>query len=468
VEQKASFPEKAQFLFRPYPYKVMRGGRGSSKSHSAAGALVIQTAQKPHRVLCTREVQTSIKDSVHKLLCDKIEDLNLGMYYTVLQNEIRARNGGEFMFSGLADQTATSIKSFEGISRCWCEEAQVISKRSWDILLPTIRYEDRPDTKIKLGDAEIWVTYNPELESDPTHQMFTVNPPPGTMNVEMNWRDNPWFPKILEARRQYCLKNDPDNYDNIWEGKCKPAVEGAIFFKQIQEAEVNRRICNIPHEPMLKVHVVLDLGWGDSLAASLVQKHLSEIRIIEYLEFNQTRLDILSNELKKRPYDWGRVWLPYADGFSKTLNSGGKSTCDILEKLGWDVVPKTEIVDLTVEQGIKITRMAFHKMYFDKSKCGALEPPKTIPGENEVKHTEYSHRLVECLKRYRRNVNKTTGAETAPVRNTAAHGGDCTRYIAINADNMDNEGSKTIIVPNVRKVRYNQTSEVNSGSWMAI
>lgn len=461
---KASFPEKVQFLFRPYPYKVMRGGRGSAKSHSAAGALLIQTAQKPHRVLCTREVQTSIKDSVHKLLCDKIIDLGLQDYYTVLQNEIRARNGGEFMFSGLADQTVTSIKSMEGVSRCWCEEAQVITKRSWDILLPTIRYEDQPDTKVKLGDAEIWITYNPELESDPTHQMFTINPPPGTMNVEMNWRDNPWFPKILEARRQYCLKNDPDNYDHIWEGQCKAAVAGAIFFKQIQEAEANRRICNVPHDPMLKVHPVLDLGWGDSLATGLIQKHLSEIRIIEYLEFNQTRLDHWSNELRKRSYDWGKVWLPH-DGFSGSLNSGGKSTCDILEKLGWNVVPKEEIVQLSVEDGIRDTRMAFHRMYFDKTLCYADKAPEKI--SDEVQHTEYSHRLVECLKRYRRRINKQTGAETAPVKDPATHGGDCTRYIAINADSMDNEGAKKISIPNVRPVR-NSNRNVNSGSWMSI
>ena len=455
MEQKASFPEKAQFLFRPYRYKVLRGGRGSSKSWSAAGALLIQTAQQPHRVLCTREVQTSIKDSVHKLLCDRIIELGLQDYYTVLQNEIRARNGGEFMFSGLADQTASSIKSMEGCTRVWCEEAQVISKRSWDVLIPTIRRED----------SEIWITYNPELDSDETHQRFTVNPPPGTMNVEMNWRDNKWFPKVLDIERLYCKQNDPDNYDHIWEGKCKPAVEGAIFFKQIQEAEAGGRICNVPYDAMLKVHPVLDLGWGDSLATGLVQKHLSEIRIIEYLEFHQTTLDLWSSELKKRPYNWGKVWLPH-DGYAKSLNSHGKSTYDILKKLGWDVVTKAEIVELTIEEGIRETRMAFSRMSFDKSKCHALESPKTIPGE--AQHAEYSHRLVECLKRYKRNINKQTGAATAPVRNSSAHGGDCTRYIALSADKMDNEGAKTIIVPNVRSVRYNQTSEVNSGSWMAI
>ena len=115
----------------------------------------------------------------------------------------------------------------------------------------------------------------------------------------------------MNKERLACKKYDPDNYDNIWEGKCRPAVEGAIFFKQIQEAEDNKRIRNVPHDPMLKVHVVLDLGWDDSLSVALVQKQTSEIRIIEYLEFNNTSLDALSAELKRRDYQWGKMWPPH-------------------------------------------------------------------------------------------------------------------------------------------------------------
>lgn len=124
------FPPELDYLARPVRYKVARGGRGSGKSWSFARALLVQAAEKPLRILCTREVQKSIKDSVHKLLSDQITAIGMGGFYDVLTHEIRGRNGSLFIFAGLSDQTAESIKSYEGIDRVWCEEAQAISKRS--------------------------------------------------------------------------------------------------------------------------------------------------------------------------------------------------------------------------------------------------------------------------------------------------------------------------------------------------
>jgi phage terminase large subunit len=417
-------PKKLQFLFRPSRYKVARGGRGSAKSWSFARALLIKGATQRLRILCAREVQNSIRQSVHKLLSDQIKCLGLDRYYTVLNNSIRGINGTEFSFVGLSSLTVDTIKSFEGYDICWVEEGQTISKRSWDILIPTIRKEG----------SEIWISYNPDLETDETHQRFTLHPPPDTINVEINWRDNPWFSSVLESERLHCKETDPDNYDNIWEGKCRPAVEGAIYYKQIQEAETNGRICNIPYDPMLRVHVVLDLGWNDSLAAGLVQRHISEIRIIEYIEVSHTKLDDFSAELKTRKYNWGRVWLPH-DGFSGGLNSGGKSTYDIMKSLGWDVAQREEITEMSIEEGIRATRLAFPRIYFDRDKCNAEKAPRT---EGPVKHTNLSHRLIECLKRYRRHINRQTEAASTPVHDDYAHGADMLRYVALNADNMHN------------------------------
>jgi len=135
----AEFPEKLQFLFNPKRYKVAHGGRGSGKSWGFARALLLQGASEPLRILCTREVQKSIKDSVHKLLTDQIEALGLGWFYQVLENEIRGKNGTEITFAGLATHTIESIKSYEGVDRVWVEEGQVVRKRSWDVLIPTIR-----------------------------------------------------------------------------------------------------------------------------------------------------------------------------------------------------------------------------------------------------------------------------------------------------------------------------------------
>ena len=424
---KAQIPKKLEYLFRSHRYKVARGGRGSAKSWSFARALLIIGAKKPLRVLCTREVQMSIKQSVHKLLSDQIQLLGLESIYTVQYDKIIGANGTEFTFSGLSSLTADTIKSFEGYDVCWVEEGQAISKRSWDILIPTIRKEG----------SEIWVSYNPDLESDETHQRFSINPPPDCINVEINWRDNPWFSEVLDRERLHCKETDPDSYDHIWEGKCRSAVEGAIYFKQIQDAEANRRICNIPNDPMLKTHIVLDLGWEDSLAVGLVQKHLSEIRIVEYLEAYQTTIPTLFREIETRGYNWGKVFLPH-DGFAKTLSANGNSTADIIKALGWQVQPKEETVISTIEEGIRQTRLAFHQIYFDIERTAADQRPEEskIPGFH---HTNYSNRLVEVLKRYQRKVSRQTGSVGSPVHNEFSHGADMLRYLVLNKDHMLNE-----------------------------
>lgn len=423
----AEIPEKLAFLFLPYRYKVARGGRGSTKSWSFARALLIKGAQEPLRILCAREVQKSIKESVRQLLVDQIKNLGLEGYYNPLENEIRGANGTLFTFTGLSDLTIETIKSYEGYDMCWVEEGQTISDRSWKILIPTIR---------KPG-SEIWISYNPDLETDPTHKRFTLNPPPDTMNVEMNWSDNPWWSPLLEAERLHCLETDPDSYDNIWEGKCRPAVEGAIYHRQIQEAEQFGRICNVPYDPMLLVHIILDLGWDDSLALGLVQRWTSEIRVIEYLEFSHTTLPAMSQVLKRRNYNWGRLWLPH-DGFNASLNSNGLSTYDIMTALGWDCPTRDEIQEMGIEDGIRHTRMLFPRMYFDKANCAADQAP---PDEGGVKHTELSHRLIECIKRYRRRINRTTDTTGAPLKDMHAHGADMTRYIAVNADLMESSAA---------------------------
>lgn len=437
----AKFPDKLRMLFKPFRYKVAHGGRGSSKSWSFARALLVLGAQKKLRILCAREVQDSIKQSVHKLLKDQIQLLGLGEFYDVLETEIRGKNGTEFAFCGLSSLTVESIKSYEGYDICWVEEGQTISNNSWVILIPTIRKDG----------SEIWVSYNPALETDPTHDRFVINPPPDCVVVEMNWRDNPWFNEVMDRERLHCFETDPEGYKNIWDGECKSAVDGAIFYKEIQQAEKEGRICNIPYDPLLKVHLVMDLGWGDSLSIAFVQKHLSEIRIIKYLEYHQTKLDVLSVELKEYKYNWGKIWLPH-DGYTKSLNSSGKSTYDILTALGWDVAMKNEITILSIEDGIRIARMKFDQCYFDKNTTAA--PAKLTPPGGQ---TVLTWRIIECLKRYHRKINKQTGAAGAPVHNDFSHAGDCFRYVAINADNMTNDTDWVDEYP-----PYNQYDEVDS------
>ena len=348
----AEFPEKLAFLFQPSRYKVAYGGRGSAKSWGFARALLLLGISKKLRILCAREIQKSIKDSVHKLLEDQIQLLGIGSKYRVLEHEIRGTNGTEFIFSGLAELTVESIKSYEGCDIVWVEEGQVISKRSWDILIPTIRKDG----------SEIWITMNPELETDPTYERFILTPPPDAVVVKMNWRDNPWFNKVLDAERLHCQKTDEKAYPNIWEGECKPAVEGAIYFDEIQAAKKERRIRNVPYDPMLKAHVVIDLGFNDQMAISIVQRMMSEIRIINYIEDSHVDLPTYSATLKEFKYNWGKVWLPFSDGFSRG-SSGQKSADMIMTALGWDVAKKSDVSSLGIEEGIRVVRMTFSRIY---------------------------------------------------------------------------------------------------------
>ncbi len=397
----AKFPDKLDFLFQPHRYKVAYGGRGSGKSWSMARALLIKAASEPTRVLCAREIQRSIKQSVHTLLNDQIQALSLGPFYEVLETEIRGLNGSTFSFTGLATNTVESIKSFEGCDIVWVEEAQTVSKKSWDILIPTIR---KPN-------SEIWVSFNPNIDTDDTYKRFVVETPDNAKVVKVNYTDNPWFPEVLEIERQHSLKTNPD-YANIWEGDCKAAVDGAIYSNEIREAQEGNRITTVPYDPMLKVHVVFDLGFNDSMAIILCQRGVSDIRIIKYIEDNHRTLDSFSSEIRSLNYNWGTMFLPH-DGKSRDYKSG-LSAEDIMRKQGWTVriVPVSSI-----ESGIKIARMHFHKCYFDKS----------------------TQRLLECLKNYKRSINSSTNEPGAPLHDEYSHGADAFRYMATSVEQMKNE-----------------------------
>lgn len=415
----AEFPEKLKFLFQPKRYKVAYGGRGGAKSWGFARALLIQGASKPLRILCTREVQKSIKDSVHSLLNDQIQALGLGHFYEVLETEIRGKNGTQILFAGLASHTVESVKSFEGVDIVWVEEARSVSKRSWTILIPTIR---KPS-------SEIWVSFNPELDSDETYQRFVENSPPDCITAKVNYSDNPWFPEVLEKERQHAQATlTKDEYENIWEGACKAAVDGAIYADEVRQAIEHKRICDVPYDPALKVHVIWDLGWNDSMFMILAQKHLSSLRVIETIEDDHKTYDWFSGELRNRRLNWGKLWLPH-DAMHATPESG-RTPNRILQDLGWTTAP---IPNQAIETGIKQARMSFQQVYFDKTK---------------------SNRLIQCLKRYRRNIPTTTGEPASPVHDEWSHGADAFRYLALVAPQLSNEDlfGKKIQYPNTKVI----------------
>src|SRR3990172_1147754 len=193
MELIIDLPRKAsETLLPPARYKVLFGGSDSAKSWSIARMLLARGRAKPERILCTREVQKSIAESVHQLLKDQVSILGLDDFYDVQQNYIRGQNGTQFSFHGLSGQTASSIKSFEGTTLCWVEEAQMITKRSWDLLEPTIR----------APGSEIMVSFNPELDTDETYKRFVLKTLPDSIVTKMNWTDNPWRSTVLDAARE--------------------------------------------------------------------------------------------------------------------------------------------------------------------------------------------------------------------------------------------------------------------------
>lgn len=421
---RAQFPSKLKPLFQSARYKVFHGGRGSGKSWGVARALLILARQKKLRILCTREVQKSIKDSVHALLSDQIAALGFGKDFQVLETEIRCTvTGSVFLFGGLQQHTVESIKSFEGCDIVWVEEAQSVSGKSWDVLIPTIR---------KPG-SEIWITLNPQLESDETYQRFIAIPPPGAVVIEMNYTDNPWFPEVLEAERIHAQKTmKREKYAHIWEGKCMPAVEGAIYFDEVAKAEEEGRITRVTPDKLLKVHAIWDLGWNDSMSIIMVQRSASELRVVDYIEDSHKKLSDYVEMLKAKPYNWGQDWLPH-DGFSKDYKTG-KSAEEMLKAMGRSV---SRTPNMDIEGGIKAAREVFERIWFDKDKTS---------------------RLVECLKRYRRNIGQKTGEAGSPLHDEFSHGADAFRYLALCADQLKNTDGKP--------KRRNLTEEP-SGSWMA-
>lgn len=220
-------PEKLLFfLSKKARYKIAYGGRGSGKSWAAARCLIVLAMQSKIRVLCTRQLQTSIANSVHKLLSDSIQELGLSDNFEITRDQIRCKNGSEFFFKGIQNNI-NEIKSIEGINYCWVEEAQSVSENSWEVLIPTIRKEN----------SEIWVTFNPDREEDATYQRFVINPPPDTISRLVNYSENPWFPDVLRKEMEYCKEVDYGKYEHIWLGKTVIDTDAQIYHGKFELKE---------------------------------------------------------------------------------------------------------------------------------------------------------------------------------------------------------------------------------------
>lgn len=396
-------PEKLQCLFwektpqgLPVRYRVLHGGRGGGKTWAAAIALLAKGLEKPIRVLCAREIQNSIQESVHRILADQIYRLGLESEYQVLDKAIRGRNGTEFYFEGIR-HNISRVRSYEGIDVCWVEEAVNVPESSWRVLIPTIR---------KAG-SEIWMTFNPELETDYTYVEWVKNSRPDAVVQQVNWRDNPWFTAEMRAEKDLLKSRNLDSYLNVWEGHCRLMLEGAIYAQELRDAQAEGRLSqSVPYDRSVPVDAFFDLGRSDLTAIWFGQKVGFQYRVINYYQGNQKAIGHYLKFLQRLEYTYGTIWLPH-DAKAKTIGSE-LSVEEQTRNKGFRVriVPNLKIAD-----GINAARTIFPNCWFDPKRC---------------------EEGIQCLRRYRYDVDPNTKQFSKdPLHDQFSHGADAFRYLAV-------------------------------------
>lgn len=346
-------PKALEYLFSPARYKVAYGGRGGSKSWSFVRALLLRAWQQKTRILCTREIQDSIKQSVHQLIRDQIVALGMTGFFEVKDKSIVGANGSEFQFEGLR-YNVDSIRSKEGIDICAVFEAKNVSKASWEVLIPTIRKEG----------SEIWIEFNPELDSDETYKRFVKNPPREAIVRKISWRDNPWFPQVLKGELEDLKERDEDAYLNVWEGHCRVTLDGAIYANELRKAQAEHRICHVPYVEDVPVNTFWDLGFSDCTSILFVQKVGLEYHVIDSYQDRLKKLPHYLQVIQNRGYVYGTHYLPH-DADHEML--GAKSIKRQIEGAGYKVMtmerPKRK------QLGINAVRTMFNRLYIDETKA---------------------------------------------------------------------------------------------------
>jgi phage terminase large subunit len=386
------FPRYGELLNRPKRYFVFYGGRGGAKSWTVARWLLIEGTRRSLRVLCTRQLQNSMKDSVHQLLCDQIKALKLESYYYVTETEIIGNyNNTRIAFAGLQSLKTdpTKLKSYEGVDVCWIEEAVNVTKSNFDLLDPTIR---------KAG-AKIIMTLNPSLETDFVYEYFIKNePPPDSLVVPVSYRDNPWFPPSLKSIMLHKKQTQPDDYLHIWEGKCRLTLEGAVYAEEIRQAVAERRITRVPYEPTRPVDTFWDLGHSDGCAIWFAQVVGFERRLIDYYENRQKGPSHYIQTLQAKGYVYGTDFLPH-DANYQQFAAEGRTIKQIMKAAG----RKVRVIKRPTKKQhtIDACRTIFPTCYFDEQKCAdGLQrlrhyrydvDPDTKSFSKEPLHDENSH-----------------------------------------------------------------------------
>lgn len=405
IDVLAEFPPKLEPLFDPqYDHYCIFGGRDGCKSWGVAQFLILAGTQREERILCARETQQSISESVHQLLEDTINRLQLDRAYKVQQTSIKGPFGTEFVFAGLK-HNVNQIKSFERINKIWVEEAQSVSKHSWDTVLPTIR----------TAGAKVYITFNPRLASDDTYQRWILNPPPKTCVIKIGWEDNLWLSEISRTRIEHMRETDPDGFRHVYGGECQSDVEGAIFSQELKLARSQGRIGEIPYNRSRPVETAWDLGYGDMTAIWFVQAYDGYFNFIDYIEGDGLTIADYLVKLQQKQYLYGIDWVPH-DAVDtiihKNLAAGDRSRS--IEQLMRAAGRNVRITQkLLVTERINAARTIFPQCRFDEAKC---------------------QKGLDALQYYQWGpVNEHGGRKREPLHSWASHGSDafCVAAVAI-------------------------------------
>jgi len=399
-------------LDEPYRYKVMYGGRGSAKTWTVARKLILRAVENPLLILCTRELQKSVKQSVHRVVKDQINFMGLLGFFDITEQSIKGKNSSEFIFLGTR-YNPDEIKGTEGVDICWIEEAHNLTETSWDLIDPTIR---------KKG-SEIWVTFNTRFKFDHIYQTFIANtPPPSSWVQKVNHSDNPYFKDTtMPLQMETAKEADYEKYLHIWEGELKTLAEGAIFGAQILKSKKEEKFCKIPVVSGSPVYTFWDLGRNDHTAIWFMQNIGKEYRMIDYYENRLQDIEhyckvvrgVLSPEemrlsgvtdadqARRSNYMYEQHYMPHDVG---------------AQSLGMKLPRQTQFENGGVKPIVKVPRIAnkndaiemarqiFSQVWFDSDKCS---------------------RGIECLSNYRYeyNDNKDTHNQT-PHHDWASNGAD--------------------------------------------
>ena len=419
-------PDKLLPLVEPARYKAAFGGRGGAKSHFFAEQIVIRCYARRARVVCIREVQVTIRDSIRQLIVDKINRLGLGWAFEILTTEIRGREGTPaegalIIFRGMQDYNAHNIKSLEDFDIAFVEEAQTLSAQSLRLLRPTIRKDG----------SELWFAWNPRYETDAVDEFFRGKAPPkNAVIIPINWSDNPWFNEVLQAEKNADFEADPDMAEHVWNGGYEKITEAQYYARQIFAAEKEGRIGYFPHDPNYPVMTSWDIGVDDYTSVWFFQHIHPYVHVIDYFEasgfgaddcFRDALPEYTQDPLAKlmqlreinrqAPFKYHRHFFPH-DIRNREWGGGAKSRVQTVMELG---VPMAQInigVAQKPEERINASRRLMPMVRFNQSKNVMLG--------------------VQRLRRYSRRRNEQLGTYGAPLHDENSHGADAFGEFAVN------------------------------------